>query len=206
MAPIRHRRLSKLRPHALSIALGVVFVIVLTGVALGPTLRNMGDAADAATPSVATADDRSRAASRDMVRVAPPTVRPTPTPTPAASTPAPRKTTTAPRPAVPAGCEKYTGNRRIGCSLLPAFGFSTAQMPALDKLWTHESNWYERARNPYSGAYGIPQALPATKMATVGADWRTNPATQIKWGLGYIKGRYGTPSNAWSFWQAHNWY
>ncbi|MGE5828678.1 MAG: transglycosylase SLT domain-containing protein [Micromonosporaceae bacterium] len=202
--PSRHRRLSKLRPHALSIALGVVFVVVLTGVALGPTLRSTGETADAAAPSVATADDRSQAASRDMVRTAPATV--TPTPTPAAAKPSPTKATTAPKPAVPAGCQKYTGNRRIGCSLLPAFGFSTAQMPALDKLWTHESNWNERARNPSSGAYGIPQALPATKLATAGADWRTNPATQIKWGLSYIKARYGTPSNTWAFWQAHNWY
>jgi Transglycosylase SLT domain len=202
--PAHRRRPSKLRPHALSIALGVVFAVVLTGVALGPTLWHTGVAADAAAPSVATADDRSQAASRDMVRTAPPT------PTPAASTTAPTKAPTraapAPRPAVPAGCEKYTGNRRIGCSLLPAFGFSTAQMPALDKMWTHESNWYERARNPSSGAYGIPQALPATKMASAGSDWRTNPATQIRWGLGYIRTVYGSPNNAWSFWQAHHWY
>jgi hypothetical protein len=73
-------------------------------------------------------------------------------------------------------------------------------------MWTKESNWRVSAENPSSGAYGIPQALPPDKMGTVAPDWRTNPATQIKWGLGYIKDRYGTPSDAWSFWQANGWY
>ena len=76
----------------------------------------------------------------------------------------------------------------------------------LEKLWDRESGWNERAMNRYSGAYGIPQSLPGHKMASAGADWQTNPATQIKWGLGYIQSRYGTPCGAWSFWQAHNYY
>jgi hypothetical protein len=79
-------------------------------------------------------------------------------------------------------------------------------MPALDQLWAHESGWNQFAENPSSGAYGIPQALPGSKMVSAGADWRTNPATQITWGLGYIRDRYGSPSAAWSFWQANNWY
>ena len=62
------------------------------------------------------------------------------------------------------------------------------------------------ATNPSSGAYGIPQSLPASKMASAGADWQTNPATQIAWGLGYIQGRYGSPCGAWAHSQAHNWY
>jgi hypothetical protein len=73
-------------------------------------------------------------------------------------------------------------------------------------LWDHESGWNYRATNPSSGAYGIPQSLPASKMATAGADWRTNPATQIRWGLAYIHDRYGTPCGAWMFWQGHRWY
>ncbi|WUI01110.1 lytic transglycosylase domain-containing protein [Spirillospora sp. NBC_00431] len=73
-------------------------------------------------------------------------------------------------------------------------------------LWNHESGWNERAENPSSGAYGIPQALPGTKMASAGNDWRTSSPTQIAWGLGYIKARYKDPCGAWSFWQSHNWY
>jgi hypothetical protein len=78
--------------------------------------------------------------------------------------------------------------------------------PSLKTLWEHESNWNERAVNPSSGAWGIPQALPGSKMASAGSDWRTSSPTQIAWGLGYIKARYKDPCGAWSFWQSHNWY
>ncbi|GAA2434343.1 hypothetical protein GCM10010191_55950 [Actinomadura vinacea] len=77
---------------------------------------------------------------------------------------------------------------------------------SLETLWDHESDWNERAVNPSSGAYGIPQALPASKLASAGSDWRTSSPTQIAWGLGYIKARYKDPCRAWSFWQANNWY
>ncbi len=83
---------------------------------------------------------------------------------------------------------------------------TSAQWSCLDELWTHESGWRWNADNPTSSAYGIPQALPGTKMATAGDDWLTNPVTQIAWGLGYINDRYGSPCSAWSFWQANNWY
>jgi hypothetical protein len=73
-------------------------------------------------------------------------------------------------------------------------------------MWNHESGWNEHASNPGSGAYGIPQALPGSKMASAGADWRTNAMTQISWGLSYVGARYGDPCRAWSFWQAHHWY
>ena len=69
-----------------------------------------------------------------------------------------------------------------------------------------ESLWNPRADNPTSSAYGIPQALPGSRMASEGADWKTNPATQIKWGLKYVAERYGTPCSAWSFKAAHGWY
>jgi hypothetical protein len=95
----------------------------------------------------------------------------------------------------------------VAYNLLPAFGFSAAaQFPCLDDIYTRESGWRYNAENGESGAYGIPQALPGDKMATAGPDWQTNVTTQIRWGLGYIQGRYGTPCGAWSFWQAHGWY
>lgn len=81
-----------------------------------------------------------------------------------------------------------------------------AQYGCLNNLWIHESNWKVYATNPSSGAYGIPQSLPGNKMSVAGADWQTNPATQIEWGEDYIQSRYGTPCAAWSFWQAHNYY
>ncbi|MEJ3750862.1 lytic transglycosylase domain-containing protein [Actinomycetes bacterium KLBMP 9797] len=107
----------------------------------------------------------------------------------------------APKPyagPIPASCEQYRGNREIGCAELLNSGFGLDQMPCLDKLWTKESGWNHKARNPSSGAYGIPQAYPGGKMRSAGSDWETNPATQIKWGLGYIKNRYGKPCDAWA--------
>jgi len=118
----------------------------------------------------------------------------------------PRPTSTPSYGPIPSSCKSYTGNRAIGCSLMLDAGFGLDQMPCLDKMWTHESNWRTTAENASSGAYGIPQALPASKMATYGSDYRSNPVPQIKWGLNYIKDRYKTPCGAWSFWQAHNWY
>lgn len=93
--------------------------------------------------------------------------------------------------------------------LMPDFGFTGEQQrQCLYLLWTGESDWDWSAENPSSGAYGIPQSLPANKMASAGDDWKTNPATQIRWGLEYIKLSYGTPCGAWEFWQAQNphWY
>jgi hypothetical protein len=109
-------------------------------------------------------------------------------------------------PPVPVDCESYSGNRQIGCSLLSWAGFESGQMSCLEPLWTKESGWNERAGNQSSGAYGIPQSLPGNKMAKYGSDWETNPVTQIKWGLDYIKGRYGTPCGAWSAFQSKGWY
>jgi resuscitation-promoting factor RpfB len=79
-------------------------------------------------------------------------------------------------------------------------------MSCLIPLWEGESGWRWNAENASSGAYGIPQSLPGDKMASVASDWRTNPVTQIKWGLEYIKGSYGSPCGAWDFKQGHGWY
>ncbi|MEU9099979.1 transglycosylase SLT domain-containing protein [Streptomyces sp. NPDC048361] len=81
-----------------------------------------------------------------------------------------------------------------------------AQFAAFSKIVSQESGWNHTATNSSSGAYGLVQALPASKMASAGADWKTNPATQIKWGLDYMNSRYGSPVGAWNFWQAHHWY
>ena len=94
----------------------------------------------------------------------------------------------------------------IAKSLMPNYGFASGQFGCLLNLWNYESGWHMYAKNPSSGAYGIPQALPATKMASVGPDWKTNATTQIKWGLGYIKSRYGSPCGAWAHERAHSWY
>lgn len=99
--------------------------------------------------------------------------------------------------------------QRVAQILMPEFGFTgEAQWQCLQNLWMGESDWRWWAENPSSGAYGIPQSLPADKMATAGEDWRTNPVTQIRWGLEYIKLSYGTPCGAWEFWQAQDphWY
>jgi hypothetical protein len=114
-------------------------------------------------------------------------------------------TTTSVGP-IPDSCDEYSGNRATGCALMLRAGFGISQFPCLDKLWKKESGWNEEAENPSSGAYGIPQALPGSKMGSVASDWRTNPATQIKWGLNYIEGRYDTPCNAWGHSQDVGWY
>lgn len=89
-------------------------------------------------------------------------------------------------------------NRDIGKQLAAAWGWTGVEWLCLDNLFERESNWRTEADNPSSSAYGIPQALPGSKMASAGDDWLTNPATQITWGLGYIKGRYGSPCGAWA--------
>jgi hypothetical protein len=92
-------------------------------------------------------------------------------------------------------------------SMLPSFGFSqSTQWTCLLDLWNRESGWIYDALNPVSGAYGIPQSLPAYKMASAGADWQTDPTTQIRWGLGYISQTYGTPCNAWAHEEDYGWY
>jgi hypothetical protein len=89
---------------------------------------------------------------------------------------------------------------------LNTYQWSDAQFDCLNKIWTKESHWNYKARNKISGAHGIPQALPATKMESIGTDWRTNPVTQITWGLSYIEKRYETPCRALVKFKRSNWY
>lgn len=100
----------------------------------------------------------------------------------------------------PAAAKSYAAGR------LGAYGWGQDQFLCLARLWTKESNWQTTATNPYSGAYGIPQALPPGKYASAGSDWLTSYRTQVDWGLGYISDRYGSPCGAWSHSMANNWY
>jgi hypothetical protein len=102
----------------------------------------------------------------------------------------------------PAAAQAYAASR------LAAFGWGGDQMGCLIKLWNHESGWRANAYNTSSGAYGIPQAWPASKLSSAGADWMTNQNTQVDWGLDYIKRSYGSPCAAWNFEMSHdpNWY
>jgi hypothetical protein len=107
--------------------------------------------------------------------------------------------TAAPAHAAPA---QASSAQAIAHKMIP----DAAQFNAFSKIVSHESGWNPHATNSSSGAYGLVQALPASKMASAGSDWKTNPATQIKWGLDYMNSRYGSPVKAWSFWQANGWY
>jgi hypothetical protein len=138
--------------------------------------------APAAPPAAAQASARPAAAA-----VAPATFRPIATLTSAATS-------------------QRQANYRTAQRMMPRFGWGKRQWAPLQKLWNRESGWNKYAENPYSGAYGIPQAVPGSKMASAGNHWRTNATTQIRWGLRYIKGRYGRPRVAWDHELAYGWY
>jgi hypothetical protein len=93
------------------------------------------------------------------------------------------------------------GVRDLARTMVPA-----GQWNGFEHIISHESGWKATATNASSGAYGLAQALPGSKMASAGPDWRTNPQTQIKWALSYMDSTYGSPNAAWSFWQTHHWY
>jgi hypothetical protein len=96
--------------------------------------------------------------------------------------------------------------QQIAMGMLGSYGWSSSQFSCLVSLWNQESGWNVYATNPTSGAYGIPQALPGSKMASAGADWQTDAATQIRWGLSYIQSLYGSPCGAWAHEEADGWY
>ncbi|MDT0393972.1 MULTISPECIES: lytic transglycosylase domain-containing protein [Streptomyces] len=107
--------------------------------------------------------------------------------------------------AAPAQAATTTGASSAQATAQKMIG-NSAEYQCFSKIVQHESGWNPSATNASSGAYGLVQALPGSKMASAGSDWKTNPATQIKWGLDYMKDRYGGACDAWSFWQANNWY
>jgi hypothetical protein len=113
----------------------------------------------------------------------------------------------APQPAPSQSAPVASGSpQQIAMSMLGSYGWSSGQFSCLDSLWNEESGWNVFASNPTSGAYGIPQALPGSKMASAGPDWQSDAATQIRWGLGYIQSTYGTPCGAWAHEEADGWY
>jgi len=105
-----------------------------------------------------------------------------------------------------AALSQRQANYRTAWRMMPRYGWGKRQWTPLQKLWNRESGWNKYAENPSSGAYGIPQAVPGSKMASAGNHWRTNATTQIRWGLGYIKSRYGRPRVAWDHELAYGWY
>ncbi len=134
-----------------------------------------------------------------------PAPKPTSTSAPkksSSSSPAPKASSASTsKPKVSSGSPRDVGHR-----LMLRYGYGESQWQCLDALWTRESGWSVTDTNHSSGAYGIPQALPGSKMASAGSDWRTDPATQISWGLHYIDSRYGTPCAAWQHSQHYNYY
>ena len=109
-------------------------------------------------------------------------------------------------PATPGTPAASGSPQAIAKSMLATFGWSASQFSCLEPLWAHESGWNVTATNPSTGAYGIPQAVPGSKMASAGPNWKSDAATQIKWGLTYIKDTYGSPCGAWHHEQADGWY
>jgi hypothetical protein len=165
-----------------------------------------------ATQNLAVAGAYETSFTRDGYTVIAPPPPPPPPPAPvvepkkateAKKAPEAKKSTSAPLPVVKADPGSA---QAIAHSMVLSRGWGEDQFSCLVSLWNKESGWRVNASNPSSGAYGIPQALPGSKMGSAGSDWATNPATQITWGLGYISGRYGTPCGAWSHSQAKNWY
>jgi hypothetical protein len=228
----RHAHRYRLLPPTATrlVVAGTAVAVLGAGTAAGVVRAGTEPAlvADAAAPVAPGVDrDRERAA-RDSDRTSPsgprpatglaaegerlsglaeagPAVTPTPEPDPAPESdpiPAPEPVP-EPEP-VPGGTP--ASNRDLARGMIDTYGWGGDQWECLDLLWQQESSWLHTAENPSSGAYGIPQSLPASKMATHGDDWATNPATQIAWGLDYVDGRYGTPCAAWSFHLDHNWY
>jgi hypothetical protein len=163
---------------------------------LAPADATATAAAASQSPALSAAPQPTATATA-LTRPASP--RPTATPAAPARRASPRPTATATAPA------RSGSPQQIAEAMLGSFGWSSSQFACLDPLWARESGWSVTAENP-SGAYGIPQALPGDKMASAGPDWQTSAATQIEWGLRYIRGIYGSPCAAWAHEQATGWY
>ena len=131
-----------------------------------------------------------------------PTPSPTETPSPTASpTPTPtRKPTSKPKPKPIVYANTVAGARAYVRARIGTRGYN-----CVNAIWTAESKWNPRAGR-LTGAYGIPQAFPGSKMAAFGSNWRTSPITQVKWGIWYVNSRYGSACEAWAFWRSHGWY
>lgn len=196
--------------HKHKIAVTAASCAAVTGAVVGVVSAGASSASAATAPvayvkhHAVQAVASSSAAAVVTPSAAPASAKPSPPATTKAAVPAPAAATTKPAPApVVTHVDPYAGLSpyQIAERIVPS-----SQFGCFDWIVTHESGWDVHATNPSSGAYGLGQALPGSKMASEGADWRDNPVTQIKWTLGYMDGRYGSPCSAQAFWQAHNWY
>jgi hypothetical protein len=152
--------------------------------------KSKAAAAKAAAAQAAAQAAAAQQAAAQQAAAAQPTATPQPTPT-----------VTVQAAPVASGSAEQTAEQ-----MLSQYGWSSSQFSCLDPLWARESGWSVTAENPGSGAYGIPQADPGSEMASAGADWQTDAATQIRWGLSYIQGRYGSPCAAWAHEESNGWY
>lgn len=191
---------------AFTAAAAFVLVTVVdpySGATASPYFQVAGDRFQGeATQDIQVAAAASNIFTRDSFTV---TEKPKPVPVPvpvAAPVASKSASSSAPSAAVP----NPGSAQAIAADAVAARGWGDDQFNCLVSLWNKESGWRVNAENSSSGAYGIPQALPGSKMATAGDDWQTNPATQIQWGLGYISGRYGTPCGAWAHSSDVGWY
>jgi hypothetical protein len=223
--PSKHRKRRPKKAIAVVGATAVATIVVATGVAAAaqdaPVHRTAGphpvltgeraNAIGAAAPSSQLASVRPRLATMELTKLAKEQRQ-------AAARRAAKRRAAAARRAAQKAAQRAAARRaaqqqtsapassaapsgtpqQIAMAMLGSYGWSSSQFGCLQSLWNRESGWNPTAQNPTSGAYGIPQALPGSKMASAGADWQTNPATQIRWGLGYIQQIYGSPCAAWS--------
>lgn len=205
----RSARSTRTRGVLSGLSLLAVAGIALVSVAASPSAEVMaepGSLPSANIPGQALDEVSGEQAAfvRDTIVVHTPTPTPTPEPEPAAPAAAAAPAASI---AIPAVAAPDPGTAQaIARDMVHARGWGDDQYSCLYNLWQKESNWNVYAQNASSGAYGIPQALPGSKMGTVGGDWQTNPVTQITWGLGYIGDRYGTPCGAWGHSQSVGWY
>ena len=166
-------------------------------------VRDVAAGLSAAHWQAARAQAARKLAAREL-QTAPSALNPA-TAAPSASASAEAPASAQPAPSATASVASGSP-QQIARAMLASFGWSSSQFSCLDPLWAHESGWSVTAYNAGSGAYGIPQALPGSRMASAGPNWQTNAATQIRWGLEYIKGTYGSPCGAWDHEQATGWY
>ncbi|WP_310124646.1 lytic transglycosylase domain-containing protein [Agrococcus sp. BE272] len=187
---------------------------VLVSVAADPTQQVMAEPASLPSENrpgqdlgEITGEQASFVRDEIVVHTPTPTPTPTPEPEPAAAAEASSSGQQAASISIPAVAAPNPGSaQEIARQMVLSRGWGEGQYSCLYSLWQRESNWNVYAQNSSSGAYGIPQALPGSKMATHGGDWQTNPVTQISWGLDYIAGRYGTPCGAWGHSEQVGWY
>ncbi len=166
-----------------------------------PATSSVASSAPAANPAAAPAPAPAASPAPAPAHAPAPAPAPSHAPAPA---PAPVQ---APAPApAPVAVDDPAGAQAYAAAQLGSYGWAPDQMQCLQKLWTKESDWKTTATNASSGAYGVVQSLPASKMASAGADYMTNYRTQINWGLNYVKSRYGSPCGALDFHYANNWY